>query len=197
MKILMFLILLLPSIIYGQSFNSLGQVIVNPDIKSFKISCIADSFCFPVNHGSMKGYENAFTFQQNSNYMQGKHQAVDISKIGGGDNDLGDTIYCIANGRVVCSFNDVIMVLHKTSEGFIVSLYRHCMELFVRDREYVSMVQPIGRIGNCNGVYLAHLHFEIRTDITIGIGTGYGKPDGFVHPLKYITFKRKEKYIPF
>jgi len=41
-------------------------------------------------------------------------------------------------------------------------------------------------IGNCDGAYLAHLHFEIRIDILMDVRGGYGMPQGYVNPMKYI-----------
>ena len=185
-KLLIIFILFSSLVAQGQTINDLGQVIVTINKSNFDNRFIATKFCYPVNHGVMDGYYDAFPFQVYSKFMGGLHQGADISKPGDPNIDLGDTIYCIANGRIVYAHNDIIMVLHKTNSLFVVSLYRHCMELFVIDSEYVKCTQPIGRIGNCDGVYSAHLHFEIRTDLSIGIGTGYGTAKGYLNPMQYL-----------
>jgi len=180
---------------YSQHINPDGSINIPIKLEEFDTRWVATSWCYPVNHGSMQGYYNAFGFKSYSNFMQSNHLGVDISGVGAPNSDLGDTVYCIAKGKVIYAYNDIIMILHKTGNTYMVSLYRHCMELFIQDNQYITYNQPIGRIGNCDGVYLAHLHFELRTNIYLNIGTGYGsKFDGYIDPLKFICNKRKENY---
>jgi murein DD-endopeptidase MepM/ murein hydrolase activator NlpD len=169
----------------------------------FNTSCIAHKISYPVNHGNMKGYYNANPFQKYSNWFHDKHLGVDISGNGGGNSDLGDTVYAIGRGKVIYvlevkqnydEFASVIMILHKTPNGYIVSQYRHCQKVLVKYGEYVDYLQPVSTIGNDFGVYQAHLHFEIRTDIMKDIEGGYGDPKGYLDPLLFIEqFNQNEK----
>jgi len=149
---------------------------------------LARQIAYPVNNGKMDGYEDALPFQTYSNWIGARHVGSDISRIddGDGNGDLGDTIFCIGRGKVIYVFNDIVMILHKTVKGYIVSQYRHCLETFVLPGQYIEYLQPIARIGNCDGAYLAHLHFEIRTDILMDVRGGYGDPSGYVDPMKFI-----------
>lgn len=149
---------------------------------------IADKISYPVNHGSMKGYHDANPFQRFSYMFYDRHLGADINGNEMGDSDLGDTIYCIGNGIVIIQIGSIIQVLHNTPFGYIVSQYRHCKDVFVEIGQKVKHLQPIGTIGNEDGAYLnaAHLHFEIRTNIFLDIMGGYGDPEGFVDPMKYI-----------
>ncbi|MFN8257128.1 MAG: M23 family metallopeptidase [Bacteroidales bacterium] len=152
----------------------------------YKPDWIADKFAYPVNHGKMDGYVDAQPFQHYYAYMGGRHLGADISGIEGGDSDLGDTIYCIGRGKVFYWFNGILMILHKTTKGYIVSQYRHCLETLVYPGQYVEYLQPVARIGNNQGTYQAHLHFEIRTNILLDVCSGYGNPEGWVDPMKFI-----------
>jgi murein DD-endopeptidase MepM/ murein hydrolase activator NlpD len=158
---------------------------------------VADKIAYPVNHGSMDGYYDANPFLKPVRGAITRHLGADINGIIDGNSDLGDTIYSIGNGKVIYLMEmnwhtgakgSIIMILHKTRKGYIVSLYRHCLESFVKEGQYVSYLQPISRIGNDGGLYLAHLHFEIRTNILKGVGYGYeaGMPQGYVDPIKFI-----------
>jgi len=173
-------------IIYKSGYVSYEDLLRNA-LFNYKADWIMDKISYPVNHGSMKGYHDANYFQHALTPEDAGHLGADVNGLVQGNSDLGDTIYCIGKGRVIEVYeNSIIMILHKTSKGYIVSQYRHCLEAFVYPGQYLERVQPIGRIGNDNGIFLAHLHFEIRTDYTLGILGGYGDPEGFVDPMKYI-----------
>jgi len=187
-KILVLLILLVQINAFSQTFND----VLSESLFLYNPEWVADKVAYPVNHGKMEGYIDAQPFQRYYGFMGGKHLGADISGIEGGDSDLGDTLYCIARGKVFFWFNDILMILHKTTKGYIVSQYRHCLETFVLPGQYVDYLQPIARIGNSHGAYLAHLHFEIRTDILMDVRGGYGEPKGCVDPMKYIKeFNKK------
>lgn len=150
----------------------------------------AYDFQYPVNNGSLNGYKDAKSFGTN------KHLGCDISGIVDGNSDLGDTIYAIANGKVIFLWEmfyednqpgSVIMLLHNTKHGYIVSLYRHCQASIVRWGQYVRKNEPISTFGTDGGMYYAHLHFEIRSNILKGIEGGYGNSSGYLNPLEFIN----------
>ncbi|MFN8257127.1 MAG: M23 family metallopeptidase [Bacteroidales bacterium] len=156
---------------------------------------IAYKISYPVNHGSMDGYYDANPFMKIPEGGKYCHLGADINGINMGNSDYGDTVYSIGRGKVIyvleMNWSDgtqgsIIMILHKTRKGYIVSQYRHCRKALVGLGDYVEYLQPISTIGNDGGFYQAHLHFEIRTRIIKGIENGYGDPKGNVDPLKYI-----------
>ena len=149
---------------------------------------IADSFCFPVGPPNAKGYYNAQKFTQND------HLGEDWNGVGGKNTDLGDSIYAVANGEVMLSeradggWGNVVIIQHTLSNGSQVeSLYGHCDTMFVHQGEWVKKGTPIATIGTAFGRYYAHLHFEIRDSIGMGVRWGY-HPDttGYVNPTAFI-----------
>jgi murein DD-endopeptidase MepM/ murein hydrolase activator NlpD len=157
---------------------------------NFSPVCFADTISYPVNHGKLDGYYDAQPFGGKSN-----HLGADINGNVYGNSDLGDTIYSIGNGKVITVLSTdrydtctsyILQILHKTKKGYIVSQYRHCKEIFVQPDQYVNYLQPIATIGTECGIFLAHLQFEIRTDISLPTENGYGDLKGFVDPMKFI-----------
>lgn len=151
-----------------------------------------DGFDFPVGKPDMKGYYNAQPFGKNN------HLGDDLNGVGGGDTDLGDPIYAAANGEVVYAedirggWGNVIRIVHTIPGGKQVeSLYAHCDEIFVNEGDVVMKGHKIGTIGTAHGIYLAHLHFEIRDSVGMPIGGGYSSnTKGYVDPTKFIKANR-------
>ena len=154
---------------------------------------VADGFDFPVGrNGSASGYYMARKMTPNG------HLGDDWNGTGGGNSDYGDPVYAIADGVVVYSENfgsnwgQVIIVRHKYREGGSVkqvdSLYGHVINRRVSMGNSVRRGQQIAQIGNNNGMYLAHLHLEIRRNTEIGIQawsyskglSNYCRPDQFI-----------------
>jgi murein DD-endopeptidase MepM/ murein hydrolase activator NlpD len=134
---------------------------------------LADGFDFPVGKPDANGYYKARGFRPNG------HVGEDWDGVGGGDTDLGDPIYCIGDGVVVFArdchlgWGNVVIVRHAYREaGFtrnIDSLYAHLQKILVRRGQPVKRGQEIATLGNAHGLYDAHLHFEIRKNIEIGM----------------------------
>ncbi len=162
---------------------------------NYKKEYIADAFDYPVGKPDAKGYYNAQPFGKND------HLGDDWNAVTGGNSDLGDPIYAIANGYVRFAedvgggWGNVIRILHQLPNGkFYESLYAHCDEILIDSKGYVKRGQQIGTIGNADGAYLAHLHFEIREDIDLPIGGGYSEDAaGYLDPTKFIESHRKIK----
>lgn len=148
---------------------------------------IARSFDFPVGKPNGSGYYNAQGFGKNN------HLGDDWNGTGGGNTDLGDPIYAIANGYV--SFADdigggwgnVIRIIHYYQNTYYESVYAHCQHLNITKGSLIKKGQLIGKIGNANGLYYAHLHLEIRDNIFMDIGGGYSEDtSGYLDPSQFI-----------
>ncbi len=134
----------------------------------------ADGFQLPVGeNGSGLGYYVSRGVRANG------HLGEDWNGQRGGDTDLGDPIYAIAHGIVVFAKNyhvgwgNVVIIRHAYYEGFslkfVDSLYGHLLDFKVREGQQVQRGQLIGRLGSNHGMYDAHLHFEMRKNLQIGM----------------------------
>ena len=134
----------------------------------------ADGFQYPVGpNGTAEGYYIARGYRPNG------HLGEDWNGVHGGDTDLGDPVYAAANGFVMFARNyhvgwgNVVILRHAYYEGstlkYVDSLYGHLLDFSVHEGEQVRRGQQIGRIGNNFGMYEAHLHFEMRKNLQIGM----------------------------
>jgi murein DD-endopeptidase MepM/ murein hydrolase activator NlpD len=157
----------------------------NPSFRS-------DGFDFPVGKPNAKGYYNARKFTEMD------HLGEDWNGKGGGDTDLGDPIYTVANGYVVSCTDEmlgwgkIIRIIHQLNDTtFVESFYAHCQDFVAQPKKFVKRGDKIATIGNANGSYLAHLHFELRDEIDKPLGGGYSKnTDGYLNPTEFINSNR-------
>ena len=137
----------------------------------------AARFDFPL------GSENAAMSYNAQHFTENHHLGEDLNGIGGENSDLGDPIYAIADGRVLLAreggpgWGNVMIVLHAYVEN--------------GERKDVRRGQQIATVGTANGLYFAHLHFEMREFLTPFIGPGYRNDTrGWLDPTALITQHR-------
>jgi len=158
-----------------------------------------DGFDFPVGRPDANGYYKALEFGQK------RHLGEDWNGLGGGNTDLGDPVYSSANGLVVfskevcCGWGNVIRIVHYLPEAsgqpYVESIYAHLDQLSVQPGDWVKRGQTIGTIGNVDGKYKAHLHFEMRDFVAMSLGPGYGEDrHGYLIPTSFIQKHRPEIY---
>jgi len=155
----------------------------------------SDGFDFPVGKPNAEGYYNAQGFGGKKH-----HLGDDWNGNAGGNNDLGDPIYAVANGIVTEAFDrkggwgPIVRVVHYHKGKFYESLYAHCNEMYVSAGQPVRRGQKIATIGNIGGKYLAHLHFEIRSEPDMPLGGGYSTNNtGYLNPTSFIKANRPTK----
>ncbi|GGD12060.1 M23 family metallopeptidase [Hyunsoonleella pacifica] len=153
---------------------------------------ISNGFDFPIGKLDTSGYYNAQKFQENN------HLGEDWNGVRGGNSDLGDPIYAIANGYANQvkdyggGWGNVIRIIHLHKGQLYESIYAHCDTTLIEESNFVKKGTKIATIGNCNGIYLAHLHFEIRDSLLMDIGSGYSnKTKGYLNPTKFINKNRE------
>jgi hypothetical protein len=144
---------------------------------------VADIFDFPVgkprslggsgfvterNDGD--GWYNAQDFGEYDPKVGGYHPGEDWNTEAGGDSDIGEPVYAVANGIVYAKRTSVgeglgggIVIKHLLPEGSeVYSVYVH-----IEPNQSLSVGQVVARgekIGTIADIkYPAHLHFEIRT----------------------------------
>jgi murein DD-endopeptidase MepM/ murein hydrolase activator NlpD len=157
---------------------------------------IADGFDFPVGKPDAEGYYKARGFRP------GGHVGEDWDGVRGGDTDLGDPIYSIGDGIVVFArdvhlgWGNVIIVRHAYRENgnvkYIDALYGHLQKMLVGRGSRVSRGQQIATMGTAHGQYDAHLHFEIRKNLEIGMSRSKFQKDfsNYYDPTQFINSHR-------
>ncbi|MCP4134086.1 MAG: M23 family metallopeptidase [bacterium] len=159
---------------------------------------VSDGFDFPVGPPNAKGYYNAQRFGKNT------HLGEDWNGVGGGNTDLGDPVYAPANGIVLFArdikigWGNVVRIIHnvgsKKKPRYVESLYGHMENLRIKKNSIVRRGQQLGTIGNLDGYYAAHLHFEIRETPGLPIMLGYSTQNkGFVSPTRFIKKHRPRR----
>lgn len=160
---------------------------------------LADGFDFPVGKPEAAGYYKARGFWPNG------HLGEDWNGRGGGNTDKGDPVYSIAHGVVVYSadfrsgWGNVVIVRHAYREKngriyFIDSQYGHLHKRLVRKGQKVKRGEKIGTIGRGpRNMYYAHLHFEIRKNIKLGMQRSKFKRDysNYHSPTHFIKANRR------
>jgi murein DD-endopeptidase MepM/ murein hydrolase activator NlpD len=160
---------------------------------------IADGFDFPVGKPEAEGYYKARGFRP------GGHVGEDWDGVRGGDTDLKDPIFSVADGIVVFArdvhlgWGNVIIVRHAYRENgtvkYVDALYGHLNTMLVSRGQRVSRGQQIATMGTAHGQYDAHLHFEIRKNLEIGMSrskfqknfSNYYDPTQFINSHRHLS----------
>jgi murein DD-endopeptidase MepM/ murein hydrolase activator NlpD len=168
-------------------------------------SVLALEFMLPVGPPDAKGYYNAQNFAEpNAHYGNNLHLGEDWNGVGGGNTDLGDSVFAIANGVVYQigyagpGWGGVILINHiypsNDSLEFVQSLYGHLNLEKLSPGEKVFKGQQIGTMDNLNGSIYAHTHLELRKDISSSVGGGYSlDTSNHINPTKFIQSHRNLK----
>ncbi len=158
---------------------------------------LANGFDLPVGKPDGEGY---YVFR---GYYPGGHLGEDWNGKGGGDTDLGAPVYASGDGVVVFSedylrgWGNVVIVRHAYVDengrvALMDSLYGHLDRRMVNKYQLVKRGQQLGTIGTAHGKYAAHLHFEMRKNIQIGMARrafdqGYSN---YFSPRQFIASRR-------
>ncbi|HEY5894402.1 MAG TPA: M23 family metallopeptidase [Chthoniobacterales bacterium] len=157
---------------------------------------LADGFDYPVGGGTADDYYKSRGFRANA------HMGEDWNGRLGGDSDIGAPVNAAAHGLVVLARNanmgwgNVVIVRHTYIENgrvlFVDSLYGHLDRILVREGQQVRRRQLLGTIGTGGGRYTAHLHFELRKNLAIGVLQSSFKRDfdNYFDPTKFIESHR-------
>jgi len=156
-----------------------------------------DGFDMPVGAPDGKKYLIAQRYGVND------HLGEDWNGVGGGNTDFGDPVYSVADGVIYWakvnpgSWGNIVRIVHNvgTTEkpDYLETLYAHLDTMIVKEGQQVIRGQQIGTIGDANGHYSAHLHFEVRKNINTPIGSAYGTDTAGVHYLPPYPFLRDNR----
>ncbi len=169
-----------------------------------------DGFDYPVGNGGYAteahdgdGYYNALDWTESWDYYG--HCGEDWNGEGGGGSDYGDPVLAVASGWVTSAahqgsgWGNIVTIEHWVegeSEAYevMVSQYAHLSVMHVHDGQWVERGRQIGEIGDADGSWAAHLHFELRWDESMSPGSGgygcYDESTGTVEPSNFIDAHR-------
>ena len=157
---------------------------------------VADGFDHPIGKPDAEGYYMARGFLS-------YHPGEDWNGVKGGNSDLGAPVYAIGDGYVTFAMDarmgwgNVVLVRHAYVENgktqFADSMYAHLNTILVKKGQAVSRGQQVGTIGTNRGMYKAHLHFEIRKNLYIGINRSAFAKDfsNYFRPGQFIAQRRR------
>lgn len=169
---------------------------------------LADGFDFPV------GKPDGANYYRFRGFIRGDHMGEDWNGLAGGNNDLGKPVYAVAHGVVVYSkdyrsnWGNVIILRHAYRDNgtirYVDSLYGHLNERLVTPGTKVTRGQKIGTIGTNHGMYVAHLHFEIRKNINIALKhrdyamdfSNYHRPAQFIAERRVLMPEFSRQRVP-
>lgn len=164
----------------------------------------ATSFAYPIGKAETvtqkrdkDDWYNALDFGSDN------HLGEDWNKNTGGNTDCGEPVYAMADGVITYAedagpgWGNVIIITHQLSDGKKVqSLYGHLQEILKSSGE-VKKRDQIGKIGNANGRYICHLHFELREEKCPSwdeVYVGYSPVRyGWLDPSDFIDEQRRKR----
>lgn len=162
-----------------------------------------DGFDFPCGWPSGEGYYIAAGLVDETyhNRWGSWHTGEDWNGLGGGNTDLGDPVYTVADGTVVTSdyfptsWGSIILIEHLLPSGEKVwTQYAHLQDRMVGQGEKVKRGKQIGTIGRGHeDKYLAHLHFEVRKRDLPPNAWGFTRDEvlsWYAHPTEFIKANR-------
>jgi murein DD-endopeptidase MepM/ murein hydrolase activator NlpD len=190
---------------------ALGWVMCLAAAAQTKIN-LADGFDFPVGKPNADGYYKA----RGLRLHEPKHYGEDWNGRAGGDKDLGDPVYAVADGIVTYAHNvhvgwgNVVLTRHAYRDPltgqvkFCDTLNGHLNEILVKEGQQIKRGQQIGTIGSNFGMYPAHLHFEIRHNLTTGMqrndvpadNVNWADPTEFINKYRKLNREWKPVEVP-
>ena len=163
---------------------------------------IADRFAYPVGPGEYvtPARDKKDEWYDAQDFGENNHLGEDWNKNSGGNTDCGEPVYAIANGEITYAadagpgWGNVVIITHTLPDGTEVqSLYGH-LKAIEKTSGTIKIREKIGTIGDGNGRYICHLHFELREEnapLWDQIGPGYSvDKTGFLDPSNFIDKRR-------
>jgi murein DD-endopeptidase MepM/ murein hydrolase activator NlpD len=121
-----------------------------------------------------------------------------------GDAALGEPVTSVADGWVSVAqnfenpFGKVVFICHRMPEGrwppFVEVMYAMLDSIDVKPGQMVKRGERIGTVGHGDGTYPAHLHWEVRQTVGLGLGPGFNtRRDGWLGPSEFISAHRGDR----
>lgn len=163
---------------------------------------IADSFAYPIGKGETltQAKDKRDEWYNALDFGLSNHLGEDWNKNSGGNTDCGEPVFAAAGGTIVfaqhagAGWGNVVIIEHNLPGGKKVqTLYGH-LETILKSSGEVKKREQIGTIGNADGKYFCHLHFELREENCRDwnkVGGGYSAENkGWLDPSNFIDKNR-------
>jgi murein DD-endopeptidase MepM/ murein hydrolase activator NlpD len=164
---------------------------------------IADKFAYPIGKTEIatEAKDNKDEWYNAQDFGANDHLGEDWNKNSGGNTDCGQPVFAAAAGTIVYAedagigWGNVVIIEHNLPCGKKVqTLYGHLQKILKTSGE-VKLREQIGTIGNADGRYLCHLHFELREEscpMWNEAGAGYSaERNGWLDPSDFIDKRKK------
>ena len=164
---------------------------------------IADKFAYPIGKTETvtQAKDKKDDWYNAQDFTVNNHLGEDWNKNSGGNTDCGEPVFAAANGTIVYAANagsgwgNVVIIEHHLLDGKKVqTLYGHLRKILKTSGE-VKLREQIGEVGNADGAYLCHLHFELRDEtcpMWNQAGAGYStETKGWLDPSDFIDKNRQ------
>lgn len=167
-------------------------------VPEFLLKFPKQSFAYPIGEKEYPTERNDWwdDWYNAQDFTENRHLGEDWNKSSGGDTDCGELVYAAAEGEIVLAENagpgwgNVMIIEHTADDGTKVrTLYGH-LQSMLRDSGRVGRREQIGTVGNADGRYKCHLHFELRWNecpLWDEVGPGYSdSTHGWIDPSEFI-----------
>jgi murein DD-endopeptidase MepM/ murein hydrolase activator NlpD len=162
----------------------------------------SDGFDYPVgNNGFVTQAKDKDGWYNAQDFGENNHLGEDWNANTGGNSDCGQPVYAASHGTIVfageagAGWGKVVIIRHRLQDGALFeTLYGHLQSLN-RTEGNVRRREKIGTIGDADGAYPCHLHFELRNaDCPSWGATGPGYSEertGWTDPSDFIDARRR------
>lgn len=163
---------------------------------------IANSFAYPIGEKEFitEAKDRKDKWYNAQDFGENNHLGEDWNINSGGNTDCGEPVFSAADGKITYAtdagtgWGNVIIITHYLPDGKKVqTLYGHLDKILKTSGE-VKKREQIGTVGNANGKYLCHLHFELRDESCLlwdKVFVGYSPiRNGWLDPSDFIDENR-------
>lgn len=164
---------------------------------------VADKFAYPIGKTETvtQAKDKKDDWYNAQDFTVNNHLGEDWNANSGGNTDCGKPVFAAANGTIGYAENagigwgNVVIIEHNLPDGKKVqTLYGHLQKILKTSGE-VKRREQIGEVGNADGKYLCHLHFELREEncpMWNQAGAGYSAENsGWLDPSDFIDKHKK------
>ena len=180
----------------AQNLKDTQEIEIKPQI-------IAESFAYPIGETEYvtQARDKKDKWYNAQDFTVNNHLGEDWNGNAGGNSDCGESVYAGADGEITFAENagigwgNVVIIEHNLPDGKKVqTLYGHLRKI-VKTSGEVKKNEQIGEVGNADGKYFCHLHFELREEncpMWNKAGAGYDAENkGWLDPSDFIDKHKK------